>query len=276
MLLQRLRLSDTDLDFVVDEAVPESRNKESLKQLIREDEDFRKALIGDERVFARIMADEEVIPRISSTLYFEILLRKALKELEQASHTVERTGTETVVVFDSQEVADLLGRQEVLSYLADVLTSFTRIESYVRRVRVRKGIWRKVRFNDMDINSLMRSCEGVDEEHRFGLYKRIADVCLFILGVFPEYSGHNYRHPISGAVRPRTAGRARRNAEEYEMEGKRFYRLAGAHPAARDADLSELFGLLHERFHIAMKPLNFISAHYLHYRKHNVFGAEMS
>ena len=52
--------------------------------------------------------------------------------------------------------------------------------------------------------------------------------------------------------------------------------MASAHQVARDTDLSEIFFLLHEKFHIAMKPLNFISAHYLHYRKHNVFDAKMS
>ena len=63
--LESLRLSDKDLDFVIQEAAPEFVHKDKLKELIREDEGFRKALVGDEKVFRRVMADEEIILRIS-------------------------------------------------------------------------------------------------------------------------------------------------------------------------------------------------------------------
>ena len=272
--LEKLSLSDTDLDFIVEEAAPEFRDKAKLKQLIREDEDFRKGLIGDEKLFKRVMADEEIILRISPLLYFEILFRKALKELGKASYTVERAGTQTIAVFDTKEVVGLLARQPVLDYLADMLSSFTRIESYVIPVRVRAGVWRRIRFNDMDIDSLSKFCEVVDEEYRFGFYKRIADVCLFILGIFPEYAQFDCRYPFSGELRPKIAGMVRRGVEEYEEEGKKFYKLAGEHPSARILELSEVFWLLHENFNAAKKPLNFISEHYLHYKKHKLFEME--
>jgi hypothetical protein len=272
--LKSLELSERDLDFIVQEAAPEFKDKAKLKQLIREDKDFRKGLVGDEKVFRRVVADEEMILKISPALYFEILLRKALKELEKVSHTIERTGTQRVVVFDTKEVVGLLSNQAILDYLADMLSSFTRIESYVIPVRVKKGIWRKIRFNDMDIDSLSRFCEAVNEEYRFSFYKRIADVCLFILGIFPEYAQFDYRYPFSGERRPKIAGRVRRSAEDYEAEGRKFYKLAGEHPSARVLELSEVFWLLHENFNTAKKPLNFISEHYLHYKKHKLFGLE--
>jgi hypothetical protein len=268
---ERLRLSESDLDFVIEEAAPEFKDKVKLKQLIREDESFRRGLIGDEKVFRRVIADDEIILRISPGLYFEILLRKALKELKEVSHTVERAGTQIVAVFDTKEVVSLLARQSVLNYLADMLSSFTRIESYVIPIRVRKGVWRKIKFNDMDIDSLRRFCEAVDEEHRLGFYKRIADVCLFILGIFPEYAQFDYRYPLSGERRPRIAGRVRRSMEDYEEEGKKFYKLAGEHPSARALELSEVFWALHENFNTARKPLNFISEHYLHHKKDELF-----
>jgi len=269
--MQRPSLSEKDLDFVVQEVAPEFGDKVKLKQLIREDEAFRKGLVGDEKLFNRIMSDEEAILRISPALYFEVLLSKAQKQLEKASHTVERTGTQTIPVFDTKEVVTLLARQSVVDYLADMLSSFTKITSYVIPIRVRKGIWRRIRFNDIDIDALMRFCQAVDEENRFAVYKRIADVCLFVLGIFPEYAQFDYRYPFSGEVRPKIAGRVRRDAEEYEEEGKKFYKLAGQHPSARNLDLSEVFWLLHENFNAARKPLNFISEHYLHYKKHRLF-----
>ncbi|MBI4301008.1 MAG: hypothetical protein HY664_00185 [Chloroflexi bacterium] len=267
-------LSDGDLDFVIGEAAPEFPDKAKLKQLIKEDVAFRKGIISDERVFRKVMADKEVILRISSALYFEILLRKALKELEKASHTVEKAGTQTVAVFDTKEVANLLSKPPVLNYLAGMLSSFTRIESYIIPVRIRKGIWRKIRFNDMDIDSIIRFCQAVGEEHRLSLYKRIADICLFILGIFPEFAPFDYSYPLSGERRTQIAGRVRRGIEDYEEEGRKFYKLAAEHPSARTLKLSEVFWLLHENFNAAKKPLNFIADHYIYYEKQKLFGIE--
>ena len=130
-------------------------------------------------------------------------------------------------------------------------------------VRVRRGVRRRVRFNDMDIDSLVRLCATVDEPHRFGYYRRIADVCLFISGVFRDYAT-----PTAG----RAGRRHRRSMEDYEAEGRRFYALAGAHPAAGTMRLSEVFGLLQEHFAAARKPLSFISSRYLHARRRMLFG----
>jgi hypothetical protein len=267
-----LRLSDTDLDFVVQQAAPEFEDKAKLKQLMREDESFRKGLVGDERVFRKAMVEEEIILRISPPLYFEILLRKALNELEKASHTIERAGTEIIAVFDAGEVVGFLSRQAVLDYLINMLSSFTRVESYVISLRARKGIWRKIKFNDMDIDALTRLCETMDEEHRFSFYQRIADVCLFILGIFPEHARFDYHYPFWGEVRPRIAKAMRRGEEDYEAEGKKYYKLAAEHQAAIALGLSDVFWLLHQNFNIARKPLNFIAEHYLHFRKHKLFG----
>ncbi len=265
---------EADLDFVVGEVAPTASNKESLKRLLREDEGFRKALVGDEKVFQRVMNDEEILLKVSPSLYFEVLLRKALRELEMATHTLERAGRQSIPVFDTKEVVGLLARPEVLSYMAQMLASFTRIHSYVMPVRVRPGIRRRIRYNDMDIDSLLRFCANVDEEQRFGFYKRIADVCLFISGVFPDYTYLGHRYPASGETRPVAARQARRSVEEYEQEGRRFYGLAEGHPAARTLQLSDVFGLLRLHFTSARKPLSFIAAHYLHTRNRAVFGVQ--
>jgi hypothetical protein len=269
--MKRLKLSDSDLDFVVQQAAPEFKDKTKLKQLIREDDGFRKGLIGDERVFRKVIADEETILRISPPLYFEILLRRALKESQKASHTIERAGTQTIPVFDTKEVIELLSRQAVLDYLADMLSSFTKTESYTIRLRVRKGVWHRIRFNDMDIDALSRFCEAVEEEYRFSFYKRIADVCLFTLGIFPDYAQFDYHYPSSGEVRPKIARRVRRSTEDYEEEGKKFYKLAAEHQSARAPELAEVCWLLHQKFNAAKKPLNFIAEYYLHFKKYKLF-----
>ena len=271
---QVISFTDADLDFVVGEAAPGVRDPEQLKRLILDDEAFRKALVGDEKVFQRVMDDDEAFVRISPALYFEILLRQASKELATATHTVERTGRQSIPVFDTPDVVDLLGRSEILYYLTQVLASFTRIHSYVVPIRVRPGIRRRVRYNDMDIDSLLRFSATVDEEQRFGYYKRIADVCLFISGVFQDYSSFDHRYAGSRHARPLVAGRLRRSLEDYETEGRRFYGLAEHHPIAQTLRLTNVFGLLRQNFTSARKPLGFIATNYLHARKHHLFGMQ--
>ena len=268
------RLSESELDFLVAAAAPEVRDKTRLQRLIGADDDFRQAFIGEEKTFRKVMADEEVFLKISPRLYFEILLRKARRELEGAGHTVEREGTGKIAVFDTGEVVKLLSRREIIPYLADMLASFTKVESYAVSYRIREGIWRRIRFSDLDVDSLIRLCDSVEEEHRLGFFKRIGDICLFLLGLFPEYVRYTYRYPSSEELRPHITGFARRSAEEYREEGTRFYGLAAEHPAAREFALSDIFRLLHEKFRAALKPLNFIADHYLHSQRQNLFPLE--
>jgi hypothetical protein len=270
--LKSLRLSERDLDFLVETVSPEVTDKPRLKQIIREEEDFRNTFISDEKVFRRLMDNEELFLKISPPLFFEILLRKAANDLEGVGYTVERTSTMRIPIFDTKDVVELLTNESLLGYLADMLSSFTKIESYAISFRVKKGIWKRVRFNNLDILSLMNCCEAVEGEYRLGFYKRIADMCLFILGIFPDYAERDYRYPFSGQVRPQIRGKLRISPEDYEKEGRRFYKLAAEHQSAKELDLSEVFWALHGNFQKAKKPLNFIAEHYLQYKRHKFFG----
>ncbi len=231
---------------------------------IKDDTDIIEGMMEHEarKLLQRIMlmSEETITATITPRFLFEVLLRTARRALESQAYTVERTATQRIPVFDTPEVVRFLGNKVVLNYLADMLTSFTQIESFTLPVRVRKGVWRKVRFNDMDIDSLVRFCQAVDEERRFGFYKRIADLCLFILGMFPEYATMDFRYPSSGEARPKLFGRLIRSAEDYEEEGRRFYKLAGQHRDAAVLDLSDVLQQLHDKFNLAKKPLNYISA----------------
>lgn len=268
---KNLRLSDRDLDFLVETGAPEVGDKARLKEIIRNDEDFRNTFIGDDKVCRQVLSDDEIFLRISPTLFFEILLRKAAKDLRRVGYTLEKTSTLKVPVFDTEDVVKLLAKEAILTYLADMLSSFTKVESYSISFRRKKGIWEKIRFNDLDIHSLMSFCEVVEDEHRFAFYKRIADVCLFILGIFPEYVERDYRYPFSRQLRPQIRGRLRISPEDYEKEGRRFYKLAAEHLSARKLNLSEVFWALHGDFQKARKPLNFIAEHYLQYQRQNIF-----
>ncbi len=267
-----LRLSDKDLDFLVETVSPGVIDKPKLKQIIREDEKFRNTFIDDEKVFRKLMDEEEIFLRISPALFFEILLRKVARDLKDVSYTIEKTGTTKIPIFDTKDVVEFLAKESLLGYLADMLSSFTRIETYTFSIQVGKHLFENIRFNDLDMFSLMAISETVEDEYRLGFYKRIADICLFILGIFPDYAEYDYRYPFSGQLRPKFRGKVRMGAEDYEKEGRKFYRLAAEHPSARELDLSDVFWTLHEDFPKAKKPLNFIAEHYLRYKRYRFFG----
>lgn len=246
----RKELENRDLDFIVNTVASDFKNKEQLKRFINEDPDFRRELVGSEKMFERVFSDPEILVKISPGLYFEVLLRKALKDLERLSYTYEKVGTYRIAVFDVSDVLNFLKEENVLLYLAHLLSSFTRIENYTLWIKAGKNIWRKIRFTDMDIEGLKKMAQMIEEEHRFGIYKRIADACLFIVGVFPEYI---------------------KESLEAEEEGRKFYKLACDYLSS-DSELAEVFCQLSEKFSLAKKPLNFISDNYLKLRKHYLFG----
>ncbi len=265
-------ITDRDLDFLIETVHPEVIDKLKLKEIIREDEGLRSTFIVDEKVFGRLMNDDEIFLTISPRLFFEILLRRVVSDFKGASYTLEKTTTMKIPVFDTKEVVELLTRDFLLSYLAHMLSSFTKIESYMIWHQTKSGVLERIQFNDIDIFSLMGLCEVVENEHRLGFYKRIADICLFVLGIYPDYAETECRYPFSGYARPRFRGKVRISPDEYEEKGRRFYKLAAEHQSAKTLDLSETFWALHENFQKAKKPLNFIAEFYLRYRRHKVFG----
>ena len=264
--------SDSDILFLVETVNPRLVTRIDT---VKSDPSIIEGMLDHEagKLFQRIMltGEENVMARITPRFLFEVLLRRTIRELESQHYTMERTTNQQIPVFDTGELVQFLRNKTVLRYLADMLSSFTKVEGFTLSIRIRKGIWRKIRYSDMDINSLAKLCEAMDEEHRFSLYKRIADLCLFILGMFPEYAPPDFRYFPGGDSRPQPLRRLERSAEDYEEEGRRFYKLAGEHENARILDLTEVFRQLHEKFNLARKPLNYISENYLQFQRQKLF-----
>jgi hypothetical protein len=266
------RLDRRDLRFMVDTLMPKSRDKERVVELVQQDKRFVEAMLDDDRLFERLMSGEEIVLKISPSLLFTVLLRRARRDLEAAAFTTERRSLQRVFVFDTEEVVDLLEEDALRAYLASMLASFTRIESVTVAVRVRKGIWRRYRTNELDVESLMRYSQGVDEELRFEPYKRIGDVCLFLSGVFPRAIEMKSRYPMSGEMRPRAREKTVVSREDYEAHGQAFYRLASEHRRAQVQGLGEVLEALSEDFILAEKALSFVADRYLGLIKQQLFG----
>jgi hypothetical protein len=253
---------DGDILFLAQTAMPGRDDYERVVALIRHDPDFIDALLNDERVLQRLIADEQAPVRVTPRLFFTALLMRARKDLQAGLYTMEHRQHQNVAIFDAQQAAQLLADRAVRNYLAEMLASFTRVQSVSRRTQVRKGVWHRQRFSDLDIDSLIRYGNAVGKERRFDIYKRIADVCLFLAGMFPEYVEAQARYPFS---------HFRRSLEDYEREGRAFYGLAAGHQGAQDPQLTAALATLAENFTLAEKPLTFVSDRYLHLRKHTLF-----
>ncbi|MFW6136156.1 MAG: hypothetical protein ACOC7N_04980 [Chloroflexota bacterium] len=260
-----------DLLFMVDTLMPESRDRERIVELVEGDERFLESMLDDERVFERLMSGEEILLQVSPWLLFTVLLRRARRDLEGAPFTTERRSLQKVFVFDADEVAELLGEDALRGYLASTLASFTRMESTTVTVRVGRGMWRRYRTNELDVESLMRYSQALDEEQRFEPYRRIGDVCLFLSGVFPGAIEARYRYPMSGEVRPRARARTVVSREDYEAHGQAFYRLASEHERAQMQGLERVLEALSDHFILAEKALSFVADRYLGLMKQQLF-----
>lgn len=260
-----------DLLFVARTLVPERSDPENVATLLDDDSSLLNAMLEDNRLFEELMAGDEVFLSVSPRLFFKVLLIRARRDMELEAYTVERRHQQRVVLFDANRMVELLDRPDVRDYLAWVLASFTRNESVSVPFRVRPGIWRRLRVNDLDVDSLIRYAQLLDEEQRFSAYQRIADACLFLTGIFSEHIEASQHYPQSGQPRLRLKSALIHSLEDHEAYGRTFYRLAARHPGASPLNLEEVLETLSEQFILAEKVFAFIAERYLSMRKHRLF-----
>ncbi len=251
--------SEQDLLFLIQTLIPDCKDKARMVGVLKEDEDILDGMLSNYKLFESLTGEPESLLEISPRLFFTILLGRMKHDLEHQSHTIEREGRYRMMVFDSKKIVNLLNDKKMRSYLIDLLVSFVKIKSFSFSIRIRKGIYRRFRSSDFDIDSLIRLCQTISEERRFQYYKRIADICLFVTGVFPDYIDPEF-WPLAGKGR-----------ERLTKNGIYFYKLAAQHQAAQIWELNPVLLYLSENFGLAAKPLTFISNRYLRFLKEKLF-----
>jgi hypothetical protein len=274
-------LSENDLLFVIRTLMPGYREQGRMIKILQEDADILEGMLADEKLFRILVDDPQSLVRVSPQLFFTVLLNQVKSELKERSYTVETGFGSPALVFDSGKVVRFLEDRRMRNYLADMLASFVRINSFTIPVRIRKGIWRKYRFSDFDIDSLIRYSEILAEEQRFPSYKRIADICLFTRGVFPDFlEGRTVGVPRDKQSASRLAGK---DKEELEKYGTHFYRAAAEYAELMERYRSspleqerlqgtvQVLQYLSEHFVLAVKPLSIMASRYLEPFKEELF-----
>jgi hypothetical protein len=251
-------LTESDLRFVVETVATNRRDHDHVMNLVRGKDDLLEPMLDDPKLVDRLIREEESFVRISPHLFFSVLLRRVRKDLEQTAYVLEvDPETKRIPIFEAPAVAELLGDKPVRDYLAEMLASFARTNSGVMYWK-EHGAWQKKRFSDVDPDDMIALARIIDLEMRPLLYKRIADIALFLSGIFPAASDVvRGRGPKSD----RAALSPGRTVKDYEQLGRRFYRIA-----AREADQPRwrpVFETLTEKFTLARRALNTLSDRYL-------------
>lgn len=257
-----LHLNETDLRFLIETVASNRRDYDQIADLIRDKEDLQEPMLQDPKLVQRLLQEEENLIRVSPYFLFTVLLLEVRRDLTDTTYILEIDFKgKRIPVFEAKSVADLLAESSVRDYLAEMLASFTRTNSGAHYWKER-GAWHKRRFSDIDLDDMIDLVQLIDSEMRPALYKRIADIALFISGIFPD-------HLTSYAVRRQTMFSAKRTLKDYEQQGKRFYGIA-----AREADRPEWrlsLETLAEKFTLARWALNMLSDRYLRAQRNHYF-----
>jgi hypothetical protein len=249
-----LHLSESDLRFLVETVATNRRDYDHIANLIRGKEDLLEPMLEDPKLVERLFRDEETFVRISPHLLFSVLLRRVRRELKKETYVFEvESKGKRIPVFEAPAVAEMLSDKKTCDYLAEMLSSFVRTNSGIIYWKER-GTWHKRKFSDIDIDDMVELARIIDPEMRPALYQRIADIALFLSGIFPD-------HAALFAAHPNSMFSAKRTLKDYELQGKRFYRVAERH--TDQAHLRPVLAMLAEQFTLARRALNTLSDRYL-------------
>jgi hypothetical protein len=182
------RLSDGDLELLA-EAAGEVGPPGQRAARLRRRPDRIAPLLGSADVYDALFGPrrEEPVVVAAPFLAFSVLLGQSARLLARASFVTERVRTrQRVPVFDVGPLRDFLDDPLRRLFLADLLSSYTHVQSGVLWRRTARG-WRHQRFSELDPVRLAELVAAVPEEQRLVLHRRLGDLALFLTGVFPDY-----------------------------------------------------------------------------------------
>lgn len=249
-----IRLTESDLRFLVETVVTQRQDHDRVIDLVRGKDDLLEPMLDDPKLVERLLSEAEVFARISPYLLFALLLRRVRRALENEVFVYEVGARgQRIPVFEAPQVVGFLSATQVRDYLVELLCSFVRTQSGTVCWQER-GQWHQRRFSDLDFDDMVALCRLVPPANRPLLYQRIADLALFLSGIYPD-------HVALFVARPQTAFRSRRTVADYEEEGQRFYGLAAREAAG--AEVRAACQTLSEKFTLARRALNTLSDRYL-------------
>jgi hypothetical protein len=252
---------------------------------LRGDPDTAASLRGDPEALLRLLEHPGLVRVVSGPgdtapagaapaspfLVFAAFVQRATAELASMDHVPERTGPrQRVPLFDAPALRDFLAAPARRLFLAELLSSFTRVASGRYRTRA-GGRTRTRRFSELDPVRLAALLDAVPQAERPGVYRRLGDVALFLTGVFPDYATAHALGPVDAARLLRAAELPAAQQERlasapaielWEHLGARWYRAARDLAPAGTARIT-VVGEVADRFRQARRVLNHVADQYL-------------
>jgi hypothetical protein len=221
---------------------------------------------------------------ISPFLAFATAVHRTAAALESVSFVDERWGPRArIPVFDVDLLRGLLADPVNRYFFVELLTSYTRVTSGVAFTRTARGL-RRHRFSELDPVRMAQLLDFVGETEYPGIYRRLGDLALFSVGVFPDHP------PLleSGAASDRLlrVSGVRSDAVEglgamelFEMLGARWYKAAIRSAAPYGEPVT--YGLsvvahIADHFREARRVLNAVTDRYLFPWREQWFGRSAS
>lgn len=280
-LLYLEHLTDEDL-LVLVEGAELNRDPQRIVALLRDRPELIDNLLDQPGVFEHLFGqgrDPSPYCRISPFLAFLVLIHHSMIELRDRPFTAEWTGPQRrLPVFEVESMRRFLENPLHRLYLAELLTSYTKVVSGAVWVQTRRGL-RRQRFNEMDPLRLVALLDAVGTSERWAILRRLGDLALFLTGVFPDHAGRQTLRPQelqllaqSGRIDPRQLRqRLASEAPEdptgtiaaLELMGGRWYRLAAANTRGGTVMRNVLMDIA-EEFRAPRRVLNYIADRHLH------------
>lgn len=262
-------LSEADLSFVVKTIVDKRQDHDHICNLLKDKPDLVEIMLEDEKLFQRVNEEENIFLKISPFLLLTILIQQTKREMETRSYTMEIIGQRRQVpIFDAKAAVALIQNNNIRAYLARMLASFTRVDSTTVVYRAR-GLTYQRHFSEFDFDDVLELAGLVELPYRYDFYKRLADISLFITGIFPEClpgsKGGNAQLP------EKHIGHSGRTLRDYEKDGRKYYDLASTYDEAKEQGLDQVLSQLAENFTIIRKPLNYLAANLMSKRHKDWF-----
>ncbi len=218
---------------------------------------------------------------LSPFLTFATAVHRTAVALESATFVEERWAPRVrIPVFDVAALRMFLAEPVRCYFLAELLASYTRVASGVTWTRTARG-WRRRRFSELDPGRLAEMLEVVQPAERPGIYRRLGDLALFLLGVFPDHppvlgggAASDRLLRVSGVKSDRVGELGAH--ELLELLGGRWYGAAVASAKASGQPVTATLAVadhLAAHFRDARRVLNAVTDRYLFPWREQWFGA---
>jgi hypothetical protein len=221
----------------------------------------------------------QVSTGVSPFLVFATAVHRTAGRLELATFVEERWGPRVrIPLFDVASLRTLLEDQMRRLFLVELLASYTRVSSGVTWTRTARG-WRRRRFSELDPTALAEQLQLVGRPEQAGVYRRLGDLALFLLGVFPDhlpkFSGPARDRLLRSSGVKTAAAEGRDGQDLLEQLGARWYAAAvtsarsAGHPVTASLGVAEYIG---QHFPDARRVLNAVTDRYLFPIREQWFG----